>query len=76
MQSILQNTFNLNNTSYWHPLVWIFAAGIVLYKMPQKTELLGGRLVRRWYWITALMLVFPYILWAGSRTSFIDTLVE
>ena len=74
MQTILQTLFNLNNTSYWHPLIWIFAAGIVLYKMPQQTELQGGRAVKRWYWINALMLAFPYILWAGSRTSFIDRL--
>ncbi len=74
MQSILQTLFNLNNTSYWHPLIWIFGAGIVLYKMPQKTELLGGRLVQRWYWFTAILLVLPYILWAGCRTNFIDRL--
>ena len=74
MQTILQTLFNLNNTSYWHPLIWIFGAGIVLYKMPQKTELLGGRLVQRWYWFTAILLVLPYILWAGCRTSFIDRL--
>lgn len=59
MENILQTLFNLNNTSYWHPLIWIFAAGIVLYKMPHKTELLGGRLVQRWYWITAFMWAFP-----------------
>lgn len=74
MQSILQTLFNLNNTSYWHPLIWIFGAGIVLYKMPQKTELLSGRLVQRWYWFTAILLVLPYILWAGCRTNFIDRL--
>lgn len=73
MQSILQNVFNLNNTSYWHPLIWIFAAGLVLYKMPKKTEYVGGRYVQRWYWFTAMLLMMPYILWAGSRTSFIDT---
>ena len=73
MENILQTLFNLNNTSYWHPLIWIFAAGIVLYKMPRQTELLGGRLVQRWHWLTALLLVFPYVLWAGSRTFFIDT---
>lgn len=73
MQSILQNVFNLNNTSYWHPLIWIFAAGLVLYKMPKKTEYVGGRYVQRWYWFTAMLLVLPYILWAGCRTDFIDT---
>ena len=73
MQTILQTLFNLNNTSYWHPMIWSFAAGLLLYYMPKRTEYLGGRLVERWHWFSALMLVFPYILWAGSRTSFIDT---
>lgn len=73
MQSILQRIFNLNNTSYWHPLIWIFAAGIVLYKMPQKTEFVRGKAVQRWYWFTAMVLVLPYVLWAGCRTNFIDT---
>ena len=43
MQTILQTVFNLNNTSYWHPLIWIFAAGIVLYSMPKKTEYISGQ---------------------------------
>lgn len=73
MQTLLQSIFNLNNTSYWYPIVYLFAAGIVLHGMPLKTEYLGGKLVQRWYWFTALMLVFPYILWAGFRTDFIDT---
>ena len=73
MQSILQNLFNLNDTSYWHPLIWIFAAGIVLYKMPHKFEIVNGKRVKRWYWFTAMLLVFPYVLWAGCRTNFIDT---
>ena len=74
MQSILQNIFNLNNTSYWHPLIWIFAAGIVLYSMPKKTEYICGQYVQRWHWVTVTMLVLPYILWAGCRTNFIDTI--
>lgn len=74
MQSILQSLFNLNNTSYWHPLIWVFAAGVVLYKIPLKTELTGEKQVRRWYWFTAMILVFPYILWTGCRTNFIDTI--
>lgn len=74
MVSLLQNIFNLNNTSYWHPLVWIFAAGIVLYSMPKKTQYISGQYVQRWHWVTVIMLVLPYILWAGYRTNFIDTI--
>ena len=76
MVSLLQNIFNLNNTSYWHPLIWIFAAGIVLYSMPKKTEYICGQYVQRWHWVTVTMLVLPYILWAGYRTNFIDRLLD
>lgn len=74
MQSYMQLIFNLINTSYWHPLIWIFAAGIVLYKMPKSVVSIGGRQEERWHWFTAILLVTPYVLWAGSRTNFIDTI--
>ena len=74
MQSYMQLIFNLINTSYWHPLIWIFAAGIVLYKMPKTTLFIERKYVQRWYWCTAMLLALPYILWAGSRTNFIDTM--
>ena len=74
MQSYMQLIFNLINTSYWHPLIWIFAASIVLYKMPKTTLFIEGKYVQRWYWFTAMLLALPYILWAGSRTNFIDTM--
>lgn len=74
MQSYMQLAFNLNNTSYWHPLIWIFVSGIVLYMMPKKTEYIGGKYVQRWYWFTAMLMMLPCILWAGCRTNFIDTM--
>lgn len=70
----MQSIFDLSKTSYWHPLIWCLAAGIVLYRMPRKTEIIGGKAVQRWYWFAALLLVLPYILWAGCRTNFIDTM--
>ena len=73
MQALLQTIFNLNNTSYWYPILYLFVAGIILHGMPLKTEHLGGRQVRRWYWFSAMLLAIPYILWAGYRTDFIDT---
>ena len=73
MQTFQQTIFDLNNSSYWYPILYLFAAGIILYGMPLKTEYLGGRRVQRWYWFSALLLAFPYILWAGYRTDFIDT---
>ena len=60
-------------TNYWLPLIWLFAAGILLAKMPKKTELLNGRCVQRWYWFNAILLILPLILWAGVRSRFGDT---
>ena len=65
--------FDLEQTSHWYPLIWIFAAGIVLYKMPKKEELVCGQVQERYYWFTAVLLVIPYVLWAGYRTGGADT---
>lgn len=65
--------FDLEQTSHWYPLIWIFAAGIVLYKMPKKQELVCGQEQERWYWFTAMLLVLPFILWAGYRSGGADT---
>lgn len=65
--------FDLEQTSHWMPLIWIFAAGVVLYKMPKKQELVCGQYQERWNWFTSLLLVVPYILWAGYRTGGADT---
>lgn len=65
--------FDLAQTSYWLLLVWLFGAGIVLYKMPKKSELVCGQLRERYYWFTALLLVAPYILWTGYRSIAGDT---
>lgn len=46
---------------------------MILSMMPKKQELVCGRVQERWYWISALLLVLPYILWAGFRTSGGDT---
>lgn len=71
----MESIFDLNQTSYWYPLIWIFAAGAVLSKMPKQHVLVRGHERERWYWIIAIPLVLPYILWAGYRTNFIDTKV-
>ena len=31
--------FDLEQTSYWLLLVWLFAAGVLLYNMPKNVEL-------------------------------------
>lgn len=73
MLDLLNTAFNLSNSSYWYPLIWMFAAGLILYKMPQKTELLEGRTVQRWYGFNAFLLVLPLVLWSGARTVVGDT---
>ena len=69
----MSTIFDLAQTSYWLLLVWIFVAGIVLYTMPKKRELVCGQIQERWYWATAVLLVVPYILWTGYRSGGADT---
>lgn len=65
--------FDLERTSYWLLLVWLFGAGILLKGMPQKEELVSGRVQHRWFWVSAILLTLPYALWAGYRTGGADT---
>lgn len=65
--------FDLEQTSHWYPLIWIFAMGIILDKMPKKRELVCGRTQERWYWLSAMLLMAPFIFWTGYRTSGADT---
>jgi transmembrane protein EpsG len=65
--------FNLERTSYWLLLIWLFGAGILLKGMPQKEELVSGRVRQRWFWFSAILLTLPYVLWTGYRTGGADT---
>ena len=65
--------FNLEQTSYWLLLIWLFGAGILLNGMPHKEELISGRIQQRWFWFSAILLALPYILWAGYRSGGADT---
>lgn len=62
-------------TNYWWLLIWLFAAGAVLTAvLPKQPVLIMGRREYRWSVPAALILVLPYIIWAGFRTdSFEDT---
>lgn len=73
MQTILKTIFSLQNTSYWLLVIWAIGAGLLLFKMPKKHLLIQGRVERRWYWVTVIMLVLPYILWTGYRGYYVDT---
>lgn len=73
MQSLLKTAFSLENTSYWLLVIWAIGAGLVLYLMPKTKVLVQGQMEHRWYWFTAMILIFPYILWTGYRGVFVDT---
>lgn len=73
MQNLLNTVFSLENTSYWLLVIWCLGAGAVLNMMPKVHLPMQGKVECRWYWITAMMLAAPYILWTGYRGIFIDT---
>ena len=62
-------------TNYWWLLIWLFAGGIILNSLPKQKEVLGERTVDRWQPIAAILMVAPYIVWAGFRKDFGDTYV-
>lgn len=62
-------------TNYWLLLGWIFIAGVGLSLLfPRENVIVCGKKERRWNTVPALILVIPYILWAGFRTNFGDSL--
>lgn len=65
-------------TNYWWLLIWIFIGGGVLALfIPKQQELVNGRKVERWTMPTALILIAPYIVWAGFRSNaFGDSLLS
>lgn len=61
-------------TNYWLLVIWIFVGGAILtIVFPQKQEEVLGEKVNRWNMISAIILMLPYIIWAGFRGSFADT---
>lgn len=66
-------------TNYWLLLIWLFTGGIFLnYFLPKKREFVIRIYENRWYIFPAIILVVPYVLWAGYRsinTSGFDTSV-
>jgi transmembrane protein EpsG len=69
----MSTIFDLEQTSYWLLLVWLFGGAVLLLGMPKKRELVCGRVQVRWYWTSAILLVLPYVLWSGYRTGGADT---
>lgn len=61
-------------TNYWRMLIWILGGGVLAIFVPKQQELVNGKKVERWTMPAALILILPYILWAGFRSdTFGDT---
>lgn len=60
-------------TNYWLPLIWLFIGGAILNMLPKRREQLNGASVERWNVLPAILMVLPYIIWAGFRGNIADT---
>ena len=57
-------------TNYWLQLVWIFLGGALLaFLIPKREEMVLEEPQLRWRPVAAILLVIPYIVWAGFRSS-------
>lgn len=57
-------------TNYWWLLIWMFTGGVLIsIYAPKKKELVCGKVEERWTLLSAFLLVFPYIIWAGFRSD-------
>ena len=73
LHSTLEPVFQLRENGYWLLLIYMLGCGLLVYMLPQKTMLIDGRREQRWYLFNVLLLVTPYILWAGYRAPVGDT---
>lgn len=62
-------------TNYWWLLIWLFIGGGAFSALvPKRQELIFGKVEERWRLLSAIILILPYIIWAGFRpSSFGDT---
>ena len=62
-------------TNYWWMLIWLFLAGAFFkFVVPAAhTEYAHGKSEKRWEIGPAIILIFPYIIWAGFRGNIGDT---
>lgn len=61
-------------TNYWWLLIWLFAGKLLEYAFPRREDRLGEE-DGRWGYLPAILLVVPYILWAGFRGEVTDTVI-
>lgn len=60
-------------TNYWWILIWLFIGGALFNYAPKRQEMLNGKIVERWEPLYAILMVLPYVIWAGFREYFGDT---
>lgn len=59
--------------NYWLPLIWTVCAGLIFNMLPKAQMLIAGRVENRWYWVSAIFVALPLIVWAGTRDYYGDT---
>mgnify|MGYP002626635011 CR=1 FL=1 len=58
----------------WWQLIWLFLfGGISFVFVPKQTEYVLGKREERWNWLPAVIMVIPYVIWAGYRKDFGDS---
>ena len=67
---------SLTLTNYWWLLIWLFLGGAICSYFPKRREVLGDRVVERWTPFAAILMVLPYIVWAGFRNDWADSLLS
>lgn len=56
--------------NHWWLLIWTFLfGGASLILDPKHEEIVLGKKVMRWNWLSALIFVIPFIIWAAWRTN-------
>ena len=62
-------------TNYWWLLIWMFFGGALASYLPKRQELVNGKIEKRWSVTAVILMILPYIIWAGTRKSFGDTYI-
>lgn len=61
-------------TNYWWLLIWIAFGGLLIgAKFQEQPIHVGGKIEYRWSWQAAILVAFPYVIWAMNRSWFGDT---
>lgn len=57
-------------TNYWWLLIWMFTGGLLLACFGSKqTRNMAGEIKKYWLMIPSILLILPYVIWAGFRTD-------